>query len=319
MPSALRPYVLLCLIFAAPAPRAFAQVRNPKPSQQTMAQSRLVWTAVLPQPATIAPVAPSPLNLPAADLRPAIERLGLRIRNQGNRPTCSVHAMTFLLEYMAATRRQHNYGDLSEEYLNTVGNRASGKTHDGDFFSVLDQGYRSYGIASETDFPYRATYDSTLAPPAMIVTHAKNGLAYDRLLARFIKPWDRTTGASEAQLSDVLKQLKANVPVAVGLWWPRKGTFQTTTVAGVGIIRDLGKAPSGSLVDGHSVVLVGYALHSQFPGGGYFIFRNSWGPTWGDRGHGYISFDYLRKNANDLVAYIPVEQAIAEIYAKRAH
>jgi C1A family cysteine protease len=68
-------------------------------------------------------------------------------------------------------------------------------------------------------------------------------------------------------------------------------------------------------VDGHSVVLVGYAQHSQLSGGGYFIFRNSWGNT-GDKGYGYLSFDYVRKYANDLVAYIPFEQAVADVVTK---
>ena len=292
------------------ASSADAQVRVSSPQIQTA--FRTTWTAVLPQPATIAAVTPSSLNIPVADLRPTIARLGLDVRAQGNRPTCSVHAMTFLLEYMAATRRGHNYGNLSEEYLNAVGNRAVGKTDDGDFFSVLDQGYREYGIATETGYPYRPTYDSTLVPPAMVVTHARLARDADRLVSRFLKPWDRSIGASEAQLAEAHRQLKANVPVGAGMWWPRNGTFQTTAVAGIEIVRDLGKAPAGSLVDGHSVVLVGYALHSQVPGGGYFIFRNSGGGGWGDRGYGYLSFDYIRKYANDLVVYLPAEQAAAE-------
>jgi hypothetical protein len=303
--------------FLAVASTAVAQVRLPNRSGQTVGLARMTWTAVLPQPATLPAVIPNGFNIPAADLRPQIAQVGLDIRDQGNRPTCSVHAMTFLLEYMAATRRQHNYGNLSEEYLNVVANRASGKTDDGDFFAVLEQGYRSYGIVSELAFPYRSSYDSSLVPPAMVVTHAKASINSDRLIARFIKPWDGSSGASDAQLTDVMKQLKANVPVAVGMWWPRKGAWQTTSLAGVSIITDLGRAPTGALVDGHSVVLVGYAQHSQFPGGGYFIFRNSWGPAWGDKGYGYASFEYLRKYANDLVAYIPAEQAVTEILAKR--
>ena len=84
------------------------------------------------------------------------------------------------------------------------------------------------------------------------------------------------------------------------------------------MVADLGKSPAGSLVDGHSVVLVGYAQHSQLPGGGYFILRNSWGNT-GDNGYGYLSFDYVRKYANDLVAYIPAEQAAADVVTKLNH
>jgi hypothetical protein len=59
----------------------------------------------------------------------------------------------------------------------------------------------------------------------------------------------------------------------------------------------------------HSVALVGYGEGKEFPGGGYFIFRNSWGPEWGDEGYGYMPFDYVLKYANDLVVYLdPAEQ-----------
>jgi Papain family cysteine protease len=304
--------LIVAALLAIPS-AAVAQERS-VPAVQTAILARTTWTAVRPSPASIAAVVPNGVNIPAADLRPTIARLGLRIRDQGNRGTCSVHAMTFLLEYMSAVRRNRHYGDLAEEYLNAVANAASGKTDDGDFFAILDQGYRGYGIVRERQFPYQPRYRSGLSPSAQLVSAGKATLGQDRLIARFIKPWDRHIGASDAQVLEVLKLLKRNVPVAVGMWWPVAGAFQTTAVAGVNIVTDLGKVPSGSLKDGHSVVLVGYAQHGQFPGGGYFIFRNSFGPTWGDQGHGYVSFQYLHKYANDLVAYIPIEEAVANIY-----
>jgi hypothetical protein len=290
---------------------AIGQVRAPTDPIGRL--ERTTWTAVSPHPARIAAVIPNGVNIPAADLRPGIARLGLGIRNQGTRGTCSVHAMTFLLEYMAAARRNRRYGDLAEEYLNAVANLASGKSDDGDFFAILDQGYRKYGIVREGQFAYQASYNASLAPSASLMSFGQSTLGQDQLLARFIKPWDNTTGASEAQLSEVMKLLQQRVPVAVGMWWPISGKFQTSVVAGVSIVSDLGKLPAGWLKDGHSVVLVGYAQHSHFPGGGYFIFRNSFGPTWGNSGHGYISFEYLRKYANDLVAYIPAEEVVAGI------
>jgi hypothetical protein len=305
--------LLLALTLAASPGLATAQVRVPSPAAADLA--RRAWTAVLPSPTPIGAVAPSPINIAAVDLRPKIARLHLAIRDQGNRGTCSVHAMTFLLEYMAATRRGHNYIDLSEEYLNAVANMVSGKTDDGDFFAVLDQGYRTYGIVTESQFPYQTAFNPGLTPSPQLQAAGKSSIQGDRLLARFIKPWDNATGASDAQISQVLAQLKADVPVAVGLWWPKKGTFKTVTQGGVAVVADLGKAPAGALVDGHSVVLVGYAQHSQLSGGGYFIFRNSWGNT-GDKGYGYLSFDYVRKYANDLVAYIPFEQAVADVVTK---
>jgi hypothetical protein len=307
----LRDISIIVAAVLATTPAATAQARAPTDPIARLA--RTTWTAVRPHPAHIAAVVPNGVNIPAVDLRRGIARLGLGIRDQGTRGTCSVHAMTFLLEYMAAARRNRRYGDLAEEYLNAVANLASGKNDDGDFFAILDQGYRKYGIVREGQFAYQASYNAALAPSASLMSLGQSTLGQDQLLARFIKPWDNTTGASAAQLSEVMKLLQKGVPVAVGMWWPISGKFQTSVVAGVSIVADLGKLPAGWLKDGHSVVLVGYAQHSQFPGGGYFIFRNSFGSTWGDQGHGYISVEYLGKYANDLVAYVPLEEAVAGI------
>src|ERR1700731_1220074 len=61
---------------------------------------------------------PSGHVAPEVDLRPEIEKLGLAVRDQGNRATCSVFATTFLIEYFEA--RAQGVKDLafSEEYLN---------------------------------------------------------------------------------------------------------------------------------------------------------------------------------------------------------
>ncbi len=43
----------------------------------------------------------------------------------------------------------------------------------------------------------------------------------------------------------------------------------------------------------HCVLLVGYHDSSSSPGGGYFIFRNSMGEAWGNRGYGKIPYAYV--------------------------
>lgn len=71
------------------------------------------------------------------DLRPQIRDLGIPIRNQGGRGTCSVHAITFVLEYVYTRHKNLAYRNLSEEYLNRAANLASGNTGDGDFFENI--------------------------------------------------------------------------------------------------------------------------------------------------------------------------------------
>ena len=43
-------------------------------------------------------------------------------------------------------------------------------------------------------------------------------------------------------------------------------------------------AAKNPMFDGHSIDLVGYHEGSEFPGGGYFIFRNSFGRRFGHGG-----------------------------------
>jgi C1A family cysteine protease len=88
----------------------------------------------------------------------------------------------------------------------------------------------------------------------------------------------------------------------MGVLWPKN--FKTHAIGGV----DLMEVPTAVnkwdvVEDGHAVALVGYRSDSQFPGNGYFIYRNSWGETWGDHGYGYMPFEYILKYANDLFVY----------------
>ena len=59
---------------------------------------------------------------------------------------------------------------------------------------------------------------------------------------------------------------------------------------------------SDSVVD-HAVVLVGWVDSAQVSGGGYWILRNSWGPSWGINGYMYLSYgsDAVGTNAAYMV------------------
>jgi hypothetical protein len=232
----------------------------------------------------------------AIDLRPSIAALDLPIRNQGSRGTCSVHAMTFLLEYVYTKHKNVPYRNLSEEYLNTAANLAANNKGDGDFFGNIAAGYTKYGVVTERALPYKSAYDPYLVLPSTLLA---SGQQVTRLTPVWIKTWDPSNGASAAAHEATLDLLRAGYPVAVGMWWPVKSAFALDTIGGIPVMRDVGKA---KLFDGHSVALVGFQKDVSFPGGGYFILRNSWGSGW-DAGYGYVSFDYIRKYANDLVAY----------------
>jgi hypothetical protein len=267
-------------------------------SEPELAIRRPRFVAVKPYPVTLRRLTIQS-KLPQVDLRPAIQSLGLAVRSQGSRGTCSVFAMTFLLEYAYDTRLNNAFNDLSEEYLNYVANLVSGSAGDGDFFDNLDRGYQAWGIVPEVNEPYQAS-PVTSIPQSLLDA----GRRWTRFKAEFIKPWDSSKGASQSQLDRVLDCLDANVPVAFGGWWPTSSGWGTTHIGGVDVMNVPPASQKGSaLFDGHSVPLVGYRKDAAFAGGGYFVFRNSWGSTWGDAGHGYMPFEYVRNYANDLLAY----------------
>ncbi|HEX7312955.1 MAG TPA: C1 family peptidase [Pyrinomonadaceae bacterium] len=238
-------------------------------------------------------------STPQVDLRPTIQSLNLAVRAQAPRGTCSVFAMTFLLEYMYGTRLAVTANDLSEEYLNYAANQVSGENGDGDFFDRLDAGYQKWGIVPEASVPYQSAQVASVPQGALDA-----GRLWTRFRVDFIKPWDSSKGASQSQLDQAVAYLDRNVPVAFGGWWPSDVEWGTTVVKGIEVMKVPAPSKKGTTVfDGHSVPLVGYRRDSAFAGGGYFVFRNSWGSGWGDNGYGYMPFDYVLKFANDLVAY----------------
>lgn len=256
------------------------------------------FVAIKPYPVRLNPLGPAS-KLPQVDLRPEIQSFGLAVRNQGARGTCSVFALTFLLEYEYDSRLNSGYSALSEEYLNYVDHLVQHTTGDGDYFDNLDKGYQAWGIVTAAEEPYQATAVSSI-PQSLLDA----GSLWTRFVADFIKPWDNSKGASQSQLDSVMSYLDANSPVAFGGWWPFASAWGTTTVDGVDVMNvpDINKK-SSLVFDGHSVGLVGYCKDTDFAGGGYFVFRNSWGSTWGDSGYGYMPFQYVLDYANDLVAY----------------
>lgn len=295
--------LLIAVISVAMIGSAFSQRPATTPSARTSQDIRAQVLArpvrTVPSPVHVPILKPifDAVNAPAVDLRPEINKLGLAVRSQGSRGTCSVFAMTFLLEYMYAKNYSLKAPDFSEEYLNYGSNVAIGKTADGGFFDALDLGYQSYGMVAETLAPYKSSYNPPYKAGADLL---KKGAALaPRLKAHFIKKWDVSTGLLGSQVLSIIVQLKAGRPVAAGLRWPKN--FQTEKILGIEMVKT---PPASGVVDGHSVAFVGYKASNGFPGGGYLIFRNSWGPAFGDSGYGYLSFHYAAKYTNDLVEYV---------------
>jgi C1A family cysteine protease len=249
---------------------------------------------------------PSAPIAPEVDLRPEIERLGLAVRDQGsNRGTCSVFATTFLIEYHTARAKGVKDLDLSEEYLNWAKNRANKTDFDGGKFTDIIRGYQEFGMVTIKDMPYQAAFHP-MHPDTPTKSVIASGKEFERFPFTFIKQWDNQKGMSEDELETTKNALKAGHPVATGIWWLEN--FETVTVNNVPLLKEYPRKDNNNadpsknpMFDGHSIDLVGFHEGREFPGGGYFIFRNSFGPGFGHDGYGFVSFEYIRNYLNDAI------------------
>jgi len=258
-----------------------------------------------PAPRTQIPFKPSASITPEVDLRPGIEKYGLTVQDQGDRGTCSVFATTFLIEYSAARTQRMNALALSEEYLNWAKNQASKTDVDGGKFTDIIRGYQEFGMVPRNDMPNEATFaPKHPATPQRSVVAA--GKTFPRFRFKFIKEWDNQKGMSDKELEATKAALSSGRPVATGIWW--LAHFETVMVDQVPLVKEYPRSANKSsdasknpMFDGHSIDLVGFHEGKPFPGGGYFIFRNSFGPRFGHDGYGFLSFDYMRNYSNDAI------------------
>jgi papain like protease len=246
---------------------------------------------------------------PEVDLRPKIRRFGLPIRNQGNRGTCTVFATTFLIEYQKAGMPGASGAHiLSEEYLNWAGNKVAHEASDGGFFTKFIPGYEAWGVSGARQMSYRPTYNPTHpATPSKLAIKSAQAMFSVKYPFVILKVWDNTRGMTRAELQRALATLRSGRPVATGIWW--LSTFSTVNVHGVPLLKDYPRSANSNadpsknpMFDGHSIDLVGFRESPAFPGGGYFIFRNSFGRSFGDAGYGFVSFQHLRAYSNDAIA-----------------
>ena len=218
------------------------------------------------------------------DLRPAFARWHLEPRAQGGRNTCSVFVVSGALEYALASQRDQGTR-LSVEFLNWASNDAIGDNTDGGFFSDLWKGFLKHGICPEADLPYQDRFDPQLNPPPGARDNARK-LATTGLQLHWIKPWDVTTGLTDAHLKEIKRVLREKWPVCGGFRWPKAAHWEKDV---------LQMAPPEGVFDGHSVLLVGFREDLAQSGGGVFLIRNSGG---GPR-DGFMTYEYAGHYMND--------------------
>lgn len=226
----------------------------------------------------------APESPPEVDLRRIFTDFGLPLRLQGDRGTCSVFTMVGAIEYARATQ-QRSGTILSVEFLNWASNDAVRQNADGGFFSDLWKGFARHGLCPEEDMAYQGGFDPRHRPTDAALDRARE-LRQAGLRINWIKKWDVKTGLTDAQFLEIKETLARRWPVCGGFRWPKKERWDA------GVLR---MTPPDAVVDGHSVLLVGYRDDAKLPGGGAFLIRNSGGGVH----DGAMPYEYVRAYMND--------------------
>ena len=132
------------------------------------------------------------------------------------------------------------------------------------------QTVKSYGISAETYWPYVISNFSKLSSSTSFTKLYKlNNYSYANVIQ---------------DIAHIKECLTLNLPVIIGV--KVYSSFESTTANKTGII----PMPSSNetSLGGHCVIIVGYNDST-----GYFQFQNSWGTSWGDKGYGYLPYNYV--------------------------
>jgi C1A family cysteine protease len=261
----------------------------------------------------------APPTTNASATPPNVSLIGLLtpIRDQKYRGTCVAFAVGALAE-AGILRDTGQTVDLSEQYIYFQARQNDpDRDQDGTFIHYALDGLQSLGACPESIWPYEPYNDWGQA-----LSFSKPAFSLGAM-NRQAKPY-KIRGYRALAARDVAAiktEIAAGRPVAVGVTtfraaWDGNGFVEATGEVQLPLTRT---ASDGSveLLDevsgGHAIALVGYVdtpdpAEVEFrPGGGYFIFKNSWGMGWAAQspispGFGILPYEYLERYNQD--AYV---------------
>jgi C1A family cysteine protease len=214
--------------------------------------------------------------------------------NQKNLGSCSANAGMGIVEYFE-NKAFGRHLDGSRLFLyKTTRNlmRVTGDT--GAWLRNVMGALTLCGVPDEKYWPYTdQDPDFDAEPPAFVYAVADNYEA----LKYFCHDPQGVNIARDKVLESVKKFLAAGIPSMFGFWgFP---SFEKTNVPG-GIPYP---CPGESAEWGHAIVAVGYDKSMKIKNlacnketEGALLIRNSWGTGWGDKGYGWIPYDYVLNN-----------------------
>ena len=219
------------------------------------------------------------------------------VENQLSLGSCTANAGVGIVEYFERRAYGHHLDGSRLFVYKATRNlmRVKGDTG-AQLRNVMDE-LAVCGVPEEKYWPYKVA-DFDKEPPAFVYAMADN---YEALKYFCHDPIGANVPPATV-LASVKSYLAAGIPSMFGFW----GFLSFDSSNAPGDIPLPG--PGESAQWGHAIAAVGYDDGKKIKNtkyniqtSGALLIRNSWGATWGDKGYGWIPYEYvLRRLATDF-------------------
>ncbi len=225
------------------------------------------------------------------------------IKNQGELGSCTAHAGVGLMEYYQRNAfRKHIDG--SRRFLYKATRNLLGWTgDDGAYLRTTMKAMVLFGICPEQYWVYDIEKFNE-EPSAFCYAFAQN---YQAMKYYRLDPSGITTGKL---LQSVKEKIAAQLPSMFGFSVYNSISFDPG-------FPDIPFPEGGDqLIGGHAVVAVGYDDKRKIgKETGALLIRNSWGKEWGDKGYGWLPYEYVRSGlAVDFWSLIEAEFVASALF-----
>jgi C1A family cysteine protease len=194
------------------------------------------------------------------------------VYNQGELGSCTANALACAIQFDETKQNLLNNETPSRLFIYYNERDMEGNV-DNDTGASLRDGVKTInniGYCNETQWPYDIEkFKEKPSQDCYDFARKHKALTYKRVQQ------------DETHIKSVLNM---GFPIVFGI--SVYESFESENVAKTGIVPLPEK--SERMLGGHAIVLVGYDEEKRL-----FIFRNSWGEDWGDKGYGYLPFEYV--------------------------